>query len=913
MLTKETILFFSLCYLILLFAIAYYGDKRAERGKSIIGNSLIYTLSLAVYCTAWTFYGSVGQAAQGGIVFLATYIGPTLMAAMGWLVLRKIIRISKQHRITSIADFIASRYGKSASLAGIVTIIAVFGIIPYISVQIKAISTTYLLINQYPAITLPAMSSNMPVLQDTAFYVALILAIFAVLFGARHLDATERHEGLVTAIAFESMIKLLAFIAAGLFVTYGIYDGFTDLFGKAEAVPEISQLYTIDFLQSSSATWYTLLFLSMMAFLFLPRQFQIAVVENVDETHIRKAMWLFPLYLLVLNLFVLPVAIGGGLNFPGGTIDADTFVLTLPMSRHQETLVLLIFLGGLSAATGMVIVETVALSTMICNDLVMPVLLRWQSQRLDQHSDLSALLLLIRRGSIVIVLLLGYAYFHLVVGHYTLVSIGLISFTAVAQFSPAMLGGIYWKGGTWKGAITGLCAGFLVWLYTLVLPSLSQAGFLPESFLTHGPLGISLLRPYQLFNIDVVALGFDQYAHAVFWSMLVNTGCYVGVSLFSKQTPQEHSQATLFVDVYKHTEEVSSSLWRGTASIPALEALLARFLGQERGHEALTEYSEKHNIDRDATATADAAFVSHVEKLLAGALGSASARVMVASVVKEEPLSTDDVMDILSETRKVIIHSQELEKATAELKSANERLQELDKLKNEFISTVTHEMRTPLTSVRAVAEVLLYNPDLEENQHTKFSKIIIDESERLSRLINDILDFQKIESGRIEWNFKMLDFQQVVEDSVEATHQLLLQKGIQIEVAVPEYTPHIFGDYDRLMQVMLNLISNAVKFCDEDKGRIHIKIEKDGDQLIVTVQDNGLGIDPQNHRLIFQEFRQIKDNSRGRPTGTGLGLSITKRIINYHKGDIRVESKLDHGAKFIFTLPLLPKIGEGLA
>lgn len=913
MLTKETILFFSFSYLILLFAIAYYGDKRAERGQSIIGNSYIYTLSLAVYCTAWTFYGSVGQATRIGIGFLATYLGPTLVAVLGWLVLRKIIRISKLHRITSIADFIASRYGKSASLAGIVTIIAVLGIIPYISVQIKAISTTYLLITQYPAITVPLSYTNMPVLQDTAFYVALILAVFAVLFGARHLDATEKHEGLVTAIAFESLVKLIAFIAAGLFVTYGMYDGFTDLFSKAQDVPEINRHFTLDFIDSSPANWSTLLFLSMMAFLFLPRQFQVAVVENVNEEHLKKAMWLFPLYLFILNLFVLPVAIGGGLSFIDGSIDADTFVLTLPMSKHQEALVLLVFLGGLSAATGMVIVETVALSTMICNDLVMPVLLRWSSPQFAQRSDLSDLLLTIRRGSIMAVVLLGYAYFHLVVEHYTLVSIGLISFTAVAQFGPAMLGGIYWKGGTWKGALCGLGAGFFIWVYTLVLPSLAQAGFISENFITEGPLGIGLLRPHQLFNINITALGFDQYAHAVFWSMLANIGCYIGISLFSRQSAREHTQATLFVDVYKHSAEISSSFWRGTASIPALESLLGRFLGKERAHEALVEYSVQHNIDRGQVSTANAGFVNHTEKLLAGALGSASARVMVASVVKEEPLNTEDVMDILNETRKVIIHSRELEKATAELKSANERLQELDKMKNEFISTVTHEMRTPLTSVRAVAEVLLFNPTLELAQHTKFSQIIIDESERLSRLITDILDFQKIESGRIEWNFKMLDFKQVAEDSVDATHQLIVKNNIELEVNLPDYTPLIFGDYDRLMQVMLNLISNAVKFCNESNGKITVGVEKVGDHLQVTIADNGIGIDPKNHRLIFEEFRQIKDDSRGRPTGTGLGLSITKRIINYHKGNIRVQSRLRHGSKFIFTLPLLPEMGEGLA
>ncbi len=910
MLNQQAILFFAFGYMILLFGIAHYGDKRAEFGRSIISNPYIYTLSLAIYCTAWTFYGSVGLATHDGINFLSIYLGPTLAIVLGWLILRKIIRISKLNRITSIADFIASRYGKSASLAGVVTIIAVLGIVPYISVQIKAISTTYILINQYPAISIPTEYLDVPVLQDTAFYVALILAVFAVLFGARHLDATERHEGLVTAIAFESMVKLVAFTAVGLFVTYGMYDGFHDLFSKAQNIPEISRLFVIDFSTSSPSNWYTLIFLSMMAVMFLPRQFQVAVVENVNEEHIKKAMWLFPLYLLLINLFVLPVAIGGALHFTDGGIDADTFVLTLPMSQHQEILVLLVFIGGLSAATSMVIVETVALSTMICNDLVMPVLLRLNFFHLSRRNDLSNLLLTIRRCSIVLVLLLGYAYFHLVVRQHSLVSIGLISFSAVAQFGPAILGGIFWKGGTKTGALAGLLAGFFIWVYTLVLPSLCQAGFLPASFLTDGPLGIGLLRPHQLFNIDVAALGFDQFSHAVFWSMLINICAYVGISLFSRQTALEHTQATLFVDVFKYSEEISSSFWRGTASLPVVESLLSRFLGKQRSQEALAEYARNQNIQSERRLIADASLVSYAEKLLAGAIGSASARVMVASVLKEEPLSTEDVLDILHETRQAIIHSRELEKTSAELKTANERLKELDKLKNQFISTVTHELRTPLTSIRAVAEVLHYNQDIDSSQHKQFSRIIIDESERLGRLITDVLDFQKIESGRVEWRFARLDFRNVIKESVTATNQLILENNIELKVRLPNKAPAITGDKDHLKQVMLNLISNAVKFCDDDKGEIDIDMVVKDDHIEVGVTDNGIGIDPENYEIIFEEFRQIKDASRGRPQGTGLGLPITKRIIKFHNGETRVESELGKGSTFFFTVPFQQEHGK---
>jgi Na+/proline symporter/nitrogen-specific signal transduction histidine kinase len=905
MLETKTILIISFGYMGLLFAIAYVGDKRAEQARSIISNPYIYALSWAVYCTAWTFYGSVGRAVRDGPFFLTIYIGPLLVATLGWHVLRKLIRISKVNRITSIADFIASRYGKSSVLAGVVTIIAVFGIIPYISVQIKAISTTFLLINQYPTITIPVHFAEIPVLKDTAFYVSLSLAIFSILFGTRHMEATERHEGLVAAIAFESIVKLVAFLAGGIFVTYGIYHGLSDLFSQVEAVPELRQLWVLENTAGTYPGWCAYIFLSMSAVMFLPRQFQVIVVENVNEEHLRKAIWLFPLYLLAINIFVLPVAFAGMLHFGDKGKHADIFLLMLPMIKQQAGFVLLIFIGGLSAATGMVIVETVALSTMICNDLVMPVLLRLPFLRLSQRRDLSSLLLAIRRGSIILVLLLGYAYFHFVVEYYELVSIGMISFAAVAQFGPVILGGMFWKGGTRTGAFYGLLVGFFIWAYTLVIPSLVLAGFLPGSILKDGPFGISFLRPQELFGLEVGVLGFDPYVHAVFWSILFNLTAYVGGSFFSRQTAIEQKQAILFVDVFKYGHTTGeASFWRGTTSLSALKSLLARFLGKPRVDETLSVYARKHHIDYDRTSRVEAHFVDYAEKLLAGAIGSASAHVMVASVVKEEPLGPEEVMNILDETRQVIIYSHELEKATAELKAANERLKELDKLKDEFITTVTHELRTPLTSVRALAEILHSNPDLDAEKNQQFTGIIIKESERLSRLINDVLNFQKIESGQIDWRITEVDLGRLIEDSVSATNQLIVDKQIVLSTEIPEQVPPIKGDEDRLIQVMVNLISNAVKFIDSDQGKIHIGLSVTPDHLHIYLTDNGIGISPEDQKIIFDKFRQVKSTVGGRPSGTGLGLAITRSIIAFHGGRIWVESTVGKGSTFHFTLPL---------
>jgi Na+/proline symporter len=420
----------SFAYLGVLFAIAFYGDKRADAGTSIINNPTIYALSLAVYATSWTFYGSVGRAAVSGVGFLTIYLGPTLMAALWWVVLRKIIRISKTNRITSIADFVASRYGKSALLGGLVTVVAVVGVVPYIALQLKAVSTSFTVLMHYPDIVTRRDDAG-PLWADTTLYISLLLATFTILFGTRHLDAAERHEGMVAAIAFESLVKLLAFIAVGVFVTFGMYDGFGDLFQRAQAVPSLQALLPLDSGTGRAAgatfgSWASLIFLSMMSILFLPRQFQIAVVENVNETHLKRAVWLLPLYLLIINIFVLPIAFGGIMHFPGGGVDADMFVLALPMREHHQALALLVFIGGLSAATGMIIVETIALSTMVCNDLVMPLLLRLKRLRLSERANLSGLLLNIRRSAIVLLMLLGYAYFRLAGEAYARVSIGLI-------------------------------------------------------------------------------------------------------------------------------------------------------------------------------------------------------------------------------------------------------------------------------------------------------------------------------------------------------------------------------------------------------------------------------------------------------------------------------------------------------
>ncbi len=904
--TSTVIVAISFLYLALLFAVAYVGDKRADAGRSIIANPTIYALSLAVYCTTWTYYGSVGRAASSGLGFVPIFLGPTLVVALWWFVMLKMVRIGKAHRITSIADFIASRYGKSHLLGGLVTVIAVLGVIPYIALQLKAVSSSYAILIHYPEIIMPAKAGTVSWMADTTLYIALIMAAFTILFGTRHLDATERHEGMVAAVAFESVVKLVIFMAVGVFVTFGLFDGFGDLFSRAALEPRLQNLMTMNAGGNTYGNWFALTLLSMLAVMFLPRQFQVAVVENVNENHLRRAIWLFPLYLLLINIFVLPIALGGLMHFAGQDVDADTFVLTLPMAQGHGWLALLVFIGGLSAATGMVIVETIALSTMVCNDLVMPVLLRYRWLALQGREDLSGLLLGIRRSAIILILLLGYLYFRLAGEAHALVSIGLISFAAVAQFAPAIIGGMYWRGATRAGALAGLSSGFVVWLYTLLLPSFAKSGWLPIEFLQAGFLGLEVLRPQELFGMK----GLDPIAHSLYWSLLANVGAYVCVSLMRSPNAVEAGQATLFVDVFKQSRPAGGAFWRGSAQIGDLLPLIGRFIGPERARNAFADYARSRGAASVEVLPADAGLVHFAETTLAGAIGSASARVMVSSVVKEEPLGLDEVMNILDEASQVRAYSKrleqksrELEAATAELRSANERLKELDRLKDDFMSSVTHELRTPLTSIRAFSEMLLEDPRIDLAERKRFLGIIVSETERLTRLVNQVLDMAKIESGHADWHNGEVSLVEVIEQAAASTSQLFKDKGVTLDMALPGQVPSLLADRDRLVQVMLNLLSNAVKFVDAGRGRVWVALAECAEGLRVDVRDNGPGLTPEEQLVVFEKFRQGGNTMTDKPQGTGLGLPISRQIVEHYGGRLWVESAAGEGACFSFLMP----------
>ncbi|MFO7577893.1 MAG: SpoIIE family protein phosphatase [Pelovirga sp.] len=636
----------ALAYFALIFVVAYYADRRRASGRSLLKNPHIYTLSLAIYCTSWTFYGSVGKAATSGLEFLPIYLGPTLVAFGWWFLLRKMVRISKEQNITSIADFLSSRYDRSAILGAVVTLFAVFGTTPYIALQLKAIAETleilYLPLSN-PYISTPAFFRYLPMPFNSSLLIALLLALFGILFGARHLDSSERHEGLVVAVAFESLVKLIAFFAVGIFVTYGLFDGFSDIFERfITRFPEREYLFAIGTEQTPYTKWFSLIVMSMAAVMFLPRQFHIMVTENSDEQHIKHAMWRFPAYLFLINLFVFPIAMAGLLVNGGNTAQADYFVLTLPLTSGHPWLALLVFIGGLSAAAGMVMVSSVTLATMILNHLVMPIILKLKMQT----QDMSGILINIKRLGIVGVIFLGYLYFILIGESYALVNIGLISFMATVQFAPAMIGGLYWKRANKHAAIWSIGSGFGIWIYTLLIPSFVRSGWLADELLEHGLFGIKLLKPLELFGLS----GFDMYTHSLFWSLMFNLGSYLAISLLTAQGDSERTRAAQFVDVFVvqgHPGEPLTRLSKAPTIIEFVD-LMSKFIGERHAQNAIAEFLTDKEIDhRGGLADHEIPQLkSFTERTLAGHVGAAPARIILENYLAARGSEMENVFDI---------------------------------------------------------------------------------------------------------------------------------------------------------------------------------------------------------------------------------------------------------------------------
>lgn len=615
-------------YLLLLFGIARYADNQKRLGKSIVANPYVYALSLCVYVSAWTFYGSIGRAASTGLEFLPIYLGPVLAMTAGWIIIRKMIFVSKEHRLTSISDFISFRYGRSYTIGAVVAALSLILVTPYVALQLIAISTSLDILS----------GSNIAFLDfnvESKLVVAALLGAFAVIFGARHLDPMERHEGMIAVVAFESLVKLVAFLFVGLYVAYGIFSGYGDITGGMISLAARDPAYNT-LMDIEPMLWFTLTLSSFFAILFLPRQFHVMVVENSDELHLKKAMWLFPLYLLLINLFVPAIAWGGVLlNTPGLK---DAFIITMPYSMGQDALSLFVFIGGTSAATAMILIESVAVGTMLLNDLEMPYIL----SHIKKESNLADTLLNTRRANILLVVLLGYLYSR-AVAYQTLADIGVVSFIAASQMAPAALGGLYWKRGNRKGAMAALTSGFLLWAYTALIPTIAKGNVWLADLVRDGPFGISILRPTNLFGLDL-----DIWTNSAFWTLLINCSLYVLVSIASRPGSDEESTAACFVDAYQQDRSIhlpdKKAVHQGT--VEELEATLAHYIGETPARIEVDAYLERLGTSREKIGSDQLHQLwGQFEKTLTGSVGPSATKMIVQDHVAVKP-----VMEMAKET-----------------------------------------------------------------------------------------------------------------------------------------------------------------------------------------------------------------------------------------------------------------------
>lgn len=648
----------SLAYISVLFAIAHYGDKRVQQHRAIPHRALIYSLSLAIYCTSWTYYGAVGSAATNGWEFFAIYLGPIVMIVFGFHFFKKLAVICIEHNITTIADFVASRYGKAQSLAVLVTLIAILGTLPYIALQLKAVASSYEVLASHSVInSQPERVAS--IWSDTGLIVAIVMALFSILFGTRYVNASEHHEGIILAIAFESVIKLLALIVVCVFAVYSVFNGPDELSRQAAKLPQISGLLLMPSLQKDlfQTTFISHMVLAMTAIFCLPRQFHVAFVEVGNTDNMKSVRWVFPAYLAVTSLVVVPITLAGSLLFEGQNVNPDMFVLTIPMAAGNDALALLAFIGGFSAATGMVIVAVIALSTMVCNDIVMPVLFKISFFKLRARRDVTGILLTIRRLAIVLILFLSYTYYRYISELEALASIGLIAFVAATQFAPAIVGGVYWKSGSRRGATIGLMVGFSVWLYTLFLPTLGGIAWMPEGLIENGPWGLWFLRPYALFGFDQL----EPITHGMFWSLTLNLACYIYFSVGRKPGLLERIQAANFTQTVS-TDNANDGLpWWSSVAVGELRLLAEKFIGEASTEKAFAGYASRRSTSLNASEKADAELVRFTERLLAGAIGSSSARLIINSILKKKKgLPIEDVFSIVDEASQALHFSQEL-------------------------------------------------------------------------------------------------------------------------------------------------------------------------------------------------------------------------------------------------------------
>ncbi|MCP2038288.1 ATP-binding protein [Chryseobacterium sp. HSC-36S06] len=866
-------------YLGLLFFIAFWAEKR--KSNFWVNNPYIYSLSLAVYCSAWTYYGSIGVASNQGLEYLAIYIGPVIIIPSWIYINSKIIRISRVHKISSIADFISLRYGNSRFLGALVAIVCMLAVIPYIGLQIKAISDTFHLMTD------TANSDN--IFLDTATYVVVIIAVFSAYYGTKYVDASEKRLGIISAVAFESFLKLIFFVILGIFVVYGVFNGFNDIYEKASKLPDFTQKNTFNGLEGGF-NFFLMSMLSMTAIFLLPRQFHTTIVENRTEKHLKTAIWLFPLYLLLMNIFVFPIAWGGKILFFGENVNPEFYSILIPQKFGNIFIAGMVFLGGLSACISMIIISSISLSVMLSNNLIIPY--GWlNSLKTETEYANNRTIVNIRKFSIFSLIIVGFLFYKFLINSASLFSVGLIAFVMIAQLAPSFFGAIFWRRGSFAGAVTGIIVGVFICYFNLILPNYFDTTYQNSAV-------------FNFFKLDYLS----PVASAFFWSLLVNGGLFMMISSLVAGNYRERNFAELYVDINDYIQNHENAyIWKGTANISDIRKILTRFLGEKKTQQALKIFNLKYNIS-DENNSADSRFIKFSENLLSGRIGTASAKILIEGVTKEDKITLPEVLKILEESKENISmnkqlteHSQQLRKLSEELQNANETLVIKDKQKDDFLDSVAHELRTPITAIRATSELLLDDEEMPAEIKKDFLGNIISESDRLAEIINDILYLDKLEAGTTPLNIEEKSIIETYHKSLKPLHQLFDQKHLH-HSEVNLLKNEVF-DFDemKMIQVFQNILGNALKFANE-QGMVQTKFQDKEGGLKISVFNTGKTIPEEDLEFVFEKFYQSKNQNLRKPLGSGLGLAICKRIINAHGGSIEAKNK-EIGVTFEIFLP----------
>lgn len=1021
MISWWALLLLSLGYVAILFAIAYWGDSTDPKRFSGPARATIYGLTLAVYCTSWTFYGAVGSAAENGWGYLPIYLGPMMVILFGWGMIQRIVTISKRQNLTSIADFIAARYGKARSLAVLVTVIATIGSVPYIALQLKAVVAGFEIVSDYSSAGAPAY--------DTAFVFAAALAVFAILFGTRKIDVTEHHDGLMLAVAFESVVKLFAFIAVGIFAWLALSD--------FSAVSELAaeRAKTVFKFDHWPDTFVTQLILASAAIFCLPRQFHVAVVEAYEDANIRPMRLAFPLYLLVFSAFVIPITLAGLTVLPTGEFSGDAFVLALPMQGGQTWLTILAFIGGFSAATSMVIVASVALSTMISNEVVMPALMSIKMLGLSERKDYTRIMMHVRRGAIIGIASLAYLHLLATDQSVALASIGLLSFAAAAQFMPLIISGLYWPRSTRAGAVAGLGAGFILWAYTLFLPTLARAGAFDDTFITEGLFALAWLRPESLF-LDIQT---NSLTHGVAWSLGANILIIVVVSLLTRQSMIEKIQARSFAGLAAGVGEASIAAARHDIGCTDLRSLAERFLGYENVARSFSDFATSTGVDLSSSGPADRRLLLFTERLIAGAIGASSARVVMTAALRKTGMEIGDVVLLLDETSQALTFNRRLLEATLEnitqgvsvidseqrligwnsrylelmnyppgmvhvgesiedmirfnaeqgrfgdvdieqeiskrlkllrlgspyryqsafidgktieisgrpmpgggyvttytditdskvienelveaksmleqrvvnrtaklestmtaLQRAKAEAEDANASKTRFLAAAAHDLLQPLNAAKLFAALLNeHREDMAQEQWELVGRV---ESSLVAveDLLGALLDISRLDTAAPEPKrevFALADAFTVIEAQFSGS---FAEQGLNLRFAKTSLFVH--SDPALLRRILQNFVSNARRYTPV--GGVLIGCRRRGAEVVIQVVDTGVGIAPEDHQIVFEEFRRLGERSKGTQRGLGLGLAIVERIAKLLGHEISMRSEIGKGSTFEVVVPL---------